>query len=112
MSPKPDKTEANGEKEDNCTKKVAELEASLKEKTELEETYLTQLKYARAPGTQCGTILRLSGEGMNSRQGRGDELVHINVRVPEKLNPKERKLMEELAKEFEAEELYRCHWRR
>ena len=48
MSPKPDKKEANGEKEDNCTKKVAELEASLKEKTTLEETYLNQLKYARA----------------------------------------------------------------
>jgi molecular chaperone DnaJ len=64
------------------------------------------------PGTQCGTILRLSGEGMNSRQGRGDELVHINVRVPEKLTPKERELMEELAKEFEPEELHRRHWRR
>jgi len=48
MSPKPDKKEANGEKEDNCTKKVAELEASLKEKVTLEETYLNQLKYARA----------------------------------------------------------------
>jgi len=64
------------------------------------------------PGTQCGTMLRLRGEGMNSSQGRGDELVHINVRVPEKLTPKERKLMEELAKEFEAEELYRHQWRR
>jgi molecular chaperone DnaJ len=64
------------------------------------------------PGTQCGTILRLSGEGMNSRQGRGDELVHINVRVPEKLTPKERELMEKLAKEFETEELHRRHWRR
>jgi len=56
------------------------------------------------PGTQCGTVLRLSGEGMNSRQGRGDELVLINVRVPEKLTPKERKLMEELSKEFKVED--------
>jgi molecular chaperone GrpE len=48
MSPKPDKKEAIGEKEDNYTKKVAELEALLKEKTKLEETYLNQLKYARA----------------------------------------------------------------
>jgi molecular chaperone GrpE len=48
MSPKPDKKEANGEKGDNCAKKVAELEASLKEKIKLEETYLNQLKYARA----------------------------------------------------------------
>ncbi|HEY4675406.1 MAG TPA: molecular chaperone DnaJ [Candidatus Bathyarchaeia archaeon] len=55
------------------------------------------------PGTQCSTILRLKGEGIKSNQGRGDELVHINVRVPEKLTPKARKLMEELAKEFDAE---------
>jgi len=48
MSPKPDKKEANGEKEDSCAKKVAELEASLEEKTKLEETYFDQLKYARA----------------------------------------------------------------
>jgi molecular chaperone GrpE len=48
MSHKPDKKEANGEKEDNFARKVAELEASLKEKTKLEETYLNQLKYARA----------------------------------------------------------------
>jgi DnaJ-class molecular chaperone len=33
----------------------------------------------------------------------GDELVHINVRVPEKLTPEERALMEKLSKEFEAD---------
>ena len=48
MSPRTDKKEADGEKEDNCAKKVAELEASLIEKTKLEETYLNQIKYARA----------------------------------------------------------------
>jgi len=48
MSPEPDEKETDGEKEDNRTKKVAKLEDSLKEKTKLEETYLNQLKYARA----------------------------------------------------------------
>ena len=46
--PKPDNTKVEGGKEANCTKTVAALEASLKEKTKLEETYLTQLRYARA----------------------------------------------------------------
>jgi len=46
--PKHDKKEANGEREEICTKNVTELEASLKEKTKIEETYLNQLKYARA----------------------------------------------------------------
>jgi molecular chaperone GrpE len=45
---KPDKKGAEGEKEEICTKDVAELEASLKEKIKIEETYLNQLKYARA----------------------------------------------------------------
>ena len=55
------------------------------------------------PGTQNGTVLRLRGEGINHSQGRGDELVHINVRVPEKLSPRERELIEALLIEFEAE---------
>jgi molecular chaperone GrpE len=46
MSPEPDKEETD-EKE-SCVKKVAELEASLKERQHLEETYLNQLKYAQA----------------------------------------------------------------
>jgi len=48
LPPKHDKKEADSEKEDICTKNVTELEASLKEKTKIEETYLNQLKYARA----------------------------------------------------------------
>jgi len=40
-APNPDNKEAR-------TNKVAELETSLEEKTKLEETYLNQLKYARA----------------------------------------------------------------
>jgi molecular chaperone GrpE len=45
---KHDKKEVDGEKEEICMKIVPELEASLKEKTKMEETYLNQLKYARA----------------------------------------------------------------
>jgi molecular chaperone GrpE len=47
MCPKPDERDADDEKEASCIRKAAELEASLK-KTQLEETYLNQLKYARA----------------------------------------------------------------
>ena len=55
------------------------------------------------PGTQSGTVLRLRGEGINHSQGLGDELVHINVIVPEKISPRERELIEALLIEFEAE---------
>jgi len=53
-------------------------------------------------GTQSGAMLRVKGEGMKHGQSRGDELVRINVRVPEKLNARERELIEALSKEFEA----------
>jgi molecular chaperone GrpE len=48
MFPKPSNKKVNEEKEANYTKKVAQLETSLKEKTKLEETYLSQLRYAQA----------------------------------------------------------------
>jgi molecular chaperone DnaJ len=63
-------------------------------------------RIVRVPaGTQSGTMLRLRGEGIKSGFSRGDILVHINVRTPEKLTPKEKKLIEELSKAFQADEL-------
>jgi molecular chaperone GrpE len=47
MSPESD-NKVDGGKEAKCTKKVADLKSSLKERTKLEETYLNQLRYARA----------------------------------------------------------------
>jgi molecular chaperone DnaJ len=65
-------------------------------------------RLVRVPaGTQSGTMLRLRGEGIKSGFGRGDVLVQINVLTPERLTPKERKLIEELSKLFEADELNR-----
>jgi molecular chaperone DnaJ len=59
------------------------------------------------PGTQSGTTLRLKGVGIKSSSGQGDELVHVNVQTPETLTPKERKLIEELSKEFETDKVKR-----
>jgi len=70
---------------------------------EIEVPALTNKKIVRVPpGTQSGTILRLRGEGIKSGSGQGDELVHVTVRTPEMLTYKERKLIEDLAKELEA----------
>lgn len=60
-----------------------------------------RLKVRVPPGTQSGTFLRMRGEGISTPQVRGDELVHINVRIPEKLTIIERDLVEKLSKEFE-----------
>jgi molecular chaperone DnaJ len=71
--------------------------------TEIEVPALTTKKRVRVPpGTQSGTTLRLRGAGIKSRSGQGDELIHVTVRTPKMLTSKERKLIAELAKEFEA----------
>jgi molecular chaperone DnaJ len=54
------------------------------------------------PGTQSGKILRLRGKGISvyGGAGRGDQLVTVLVEVPEKINRKQRRLIEDLAKEM------------
>ncbi len=75
---------------------------------EIEVPGLTNKKSVRVPpGTQSGTTLRLRGEGIRSSSGRGDELVHVMVRTPEQLTYKERRIIEDLAKEFDSNTLNR-----
>jgi molecular chaperone DnaJ len=52
-------------------------------------------------GIQSGKVLRLRGKGVPSLQssGRGDQLVHVFVEVPTRLNARQRELLEELAEE-------------
>ncbi len=52
------------------------------------------------PGTQPGKVLRLRDKGIKhlNHSGRGDQLVHINIFVPQKLTGKEKELMKELSK--------------
>ena len=54
-------------------------------------------------GTQNRTVLRLKGKGMPRIQSKhkGDELVTVNVIVPKKLNEKQKRLLQELAKDFD-----------
>ncbi len=49
-------------------------------------------------GTQSGKIFRLKDKGLPSVQtyGKGDQLIHVNVWTPKKLNDEERKLLEKL----------------
>ncbi len=52
------------------------------------------------PGTQPGKVLRLRNKGLPTVNsfGKGDQLIHVNVYVPENLSAKERKQMEEMNK--------------
>lgn len=57
------------------------------------------------PGTQPGKVLRLRNKGLPSLNGygKGDELVNVNVYIPEKLSDKEKSLIKEMetSKNFE-----------
>ncbi|MBU4031994.1 MAG: molecular chaperone DnaJ [Candidatus Thermoplasmatota archaeon] len=49
------------------------------------------------PGTQPGTVFRLKGKGMPAMggHGTGDLHVRVNIRVPEKLNAEQKRLLKE-----------------
>ncbi len=51
------------------------------------------------PGTQNGTTFRLRGLGIKSNGNVGDMYVTVKVEIPEKINERQRKLIEEFAKE-------------
>ena len=50
-------------------------------------------------GTQSGTKFRLGGRGVKVNGFRGDQYVEVVVEVPKNINAKQKKLMEEFAKE-------------
>jgi molecular chaperone DnaJ len=56
-------------------------------------------------GTQPGEILTLKGKGVPRlrNNGRGDQLVIINVEIPKRLTPEQRQLFEQLAKSMGGE---------
>jgi len=51
-------------------------------------------------GTQPGDILRLRGMGIPrlQRQGRGDQIIVVDIRIPVKLNKKQEELLKEFAR--------------
>jgi len=52
------------------------------------------------PGTQSGSVFRIKGQGLPDVRTlrRGDELVHIQVETPTKLNARQQELLREFAK--------------
>lgn len=59
------------------------------------------------PGTASGKVFRLRGKGLPvfGGYGKGDQLVEVQIEVPEKLTARQRTLLEELASEMGNETL-------
>ncbi len=55
------------------------------------------------PGTTPGTVLKMRGAGVKhlNSYGRGDQLIRINVKVPENLSKKQKELLKEFDKTLE-----------
>jgi molecular chaperone DnaJ len=49
------------------------------------------------PGTQPGTILRIPGKGVPYRGTKGDQLVHVEVKLPKSPSQEEKALWEQLS---------------
>ena len=65
------------------------------------ETLEGKAKLTIPAGTQSGKVLRMRGKGVSTLRssGRGDQLVHVYVEVPTRLNVRQRELLEQLAEE-------------
>ena len=72
--------------------------------TELKVPTLEGQEKLKIPqGTAANAILKVKGKGLPryGRSGRGDQLVRINVRVPSKLNDRQKSLLKELDRELD-----------
>jgi molecular chaperone DnaJ len=81
-----------------CVMPISVAQAVLGDEVEV-DTLNGRAKLKIPPGTQSDTTFRLRGEGIQSlrSRGRGDMHVKVVVKVPTRLNDKQKKLYQELA---------------
>jgi molecular chaperone DnaJ len=88
----------------HCTVPINVAQAALG--TEVDVLTFDGLQHVKVPeATQAGTEIRVRGQGMPvlNGHGRGDLIVHVEVRVPSKLTREQRKLLEQLRDTLPAE---------
>jgi molecular chaperone DnaJ len=68
---------------------------------EVPTIYGKKAKMKIPAGTENGHIFRLKGNGIPylGSYGKGDQLVKINIKVPKKLSPRQKELLQEFAKQ-------------
>lgn len=79
-----------------CEVPITFTQAALGEKMEV-PTLSGNAKLKIPAGTQPGTAFKLKGKGMPSVSGRGkgDQVIVVNLKVPGKLSPRQKELLEE-----------------
>ncbi len=74
-------------------------QAILGSKMRIKTIYGNKVELTIPPGTQNGTTFRLRGLGVRTDGSAGDMYVTVKVEIPDKINERQRKLIEEFAKE-------------
>ena len=73
------------------------VQATLGSKMAVKTVYGKKVHLRIPPGTQSGTKLRVRGHGIQKGERVGDQIVQVEVAIPETLTDEQRKAMEEFA---------------
>ena len=92
----------------NCITEMLDEEHSTPEKKVYKRAEIVvptldgKVSYKVPAGTQPGTTFRLKDKGVKylKREAKGDLYVKVNIEVPTKLNHKQKKAIEDMAKEL------------
>lgn len=72
-------------------------QATLGSKMAIKTVYGKKVRLRIPPGTQSGTKLRIRGHGIERGERVGDQIVEVEVAIPETLTDEQRQAMEEFA---------------
>ena len=72
-------------------------QATLGSKMAVRTVYGKKVHLRIPPGTQSGTKLRIRGQGIEKGERVGDQIVEVDVSIPETLTDEQRQAMEEFA---------------
>ncbi len=73
------------------------VQATLGSKMAVKTVYGKKVHLRIPPGTQGGTKLRIRGHGIQKGERVGDQIVEVDVAIPEELTDEQREAMEEFA---------------
>lgn len=80
-----------------CTVPVNFAQAALGTKLRVRTVHGKRVVLKIPPGTQCGRKFRIRGMGVERNGKTGDQLVEVNVAVPEQLDPEQEARLKEFA---------------
>lgn len=80
-----------------CTVPINLAQAALGSKIKVRTLDGRRVVLRIPPGTQPGQKFRIRNQGVERNGRRGDQLVEVDVKIPEKMNPEQEALMRQLA---------------